>query len=170
MAQKPQKFSASPEAQARVPLTAPARALAPEPEAEAADAGPRKTSTRVPMGRAAPKMDYPKRPGFNRRWFNDMPGRIQRAVNAGYAHVTSADGRNVSMVVGKHERGLGMTAYLMEIPEEFFNDDFAAKEESLDERDKQIYGGTFQEEQGDRRYVPKGGISMKVDRGPGVIR
>jgi len=63
------------------------------------------------------------RPGYQRRWINDTPGRLQQAEAGGYSYVSedpnakSTDvGSRTSRVVGKDESGQGMRAYLMEIP------------------------------------------------------
>jgi hypothetical protein len=42
---------------------------------------------RKPFGSMSLKLDYPQRDGFHRHWFNDIPGRIGRAQEAGYEHV-----------------------------------------------------------------------------------
>lgn len=125
---------------------------APQPEPESA---PVPKIARRPFGRAELKMARPKRPGFVRRWFNDSPGRIARAQEAGYVHVLE-NGSPVSMIVGKHvERGGGMQGFLMEIPQEFYDEDFARKQEALDELDKTIYEGGYKKGPGDEnRYIP----------------
>jgi hypothetical protein len=122
-----------------------------EPSANAAPA----TRTRKPFGRAQAKLAYPDREGYVRRWFNDTPGRIQRAKDAGYEHVVDPRTKNpVTLVVGVAERGGGLSAFLMEIPREFYEEDFAAKQEALDEIDKAVQRGNWKEEPGDKRYVP----------------
>ena len=78
------------------------------------------------------------------RWFNDDPGRIERALGGGYnfvkpEHATSLgqgalhrDGKDaessvrVSQVVNRSEPIT--RAYLMEIPKKFFDEDQRAKE------------------------------------------
>ena len=76
--------------------------------------------TRKPFGAMEQKLYWPKRPGYHRHWFNDTPGRIDAALQAGYAHVTGRDEKPVCRVVGKREGGGGLMGYLMEIPEEWF--------------------------------------------------
>jgi hypothetical protein len=100
------------------------------------DAGPRK-STRKPFGSMNLKLAYPDRVGFHRHWFNETPGRIQRAQEAGYEHVTT-DGKPVSKVVGTAEGGGALTAFLMEIPEEWYTEDMAAQQREIDEKEKSI--------------------------------
>ena len=50
----------------------------------------------------------------------------------------------------------------MEIPKEFYDEDFAQKQAMVDATDEAIYRGTLNEEAGDKRYVPKDGISVGV--------
>lgn len=112
--------------------------------------------TRKPFGHIEQKLSYPKREGFVRRWFNDSPGRIIRALEAGYSHVVDErTGKNAELLGGKDERGHPVMMFLMEIPKEFYDEDFAAKQESLNEQDKAIYTGRHNQEVGDNRYVPR---------------
>src|SRR4051812_47316603 len=95
----------------------------PNPRAEETEAAPRVRPTRKPFGGVELKMAYPQREGFHRHWFNDVPGRVQRAQEAGYTNVTGNDGKPVSMVVGTAEGGGALVAFLMEIPEEWYKED-----------------------------------------------
>lgn len=138
---------------------------APNPD-EAAEALARPARPgRKPLGRQEAKLAYPERPGFKRRWINDKPGRVNDAKLAGYSHVEEGGSKPVERTVGTAEHGGGLKAYLMEIPVEFYNEDFAEKQQSLDEIDGEIFRGTFKQEPGDNRYVPQGGIAMRVQRG-----
>ena len=122
---------------------------------------------RKPFGALESKLAFPARPGYRRRIFNDSPGRIARAIEAGYEHVMDAMGRPVSRIVDKGGDGKGMSGFLMEIPMEYYNEDFARKHASLDEVDKAIYRGKFKDEEtnADGRYVPSTGIKVTVQRG-----
>lgn len=102
----------------------------------AEDPGPRK-SARKPFGSMNLKLAYPERTGFHRHWFNETPGRIQQAQEAGYEHVVN-DGKPVSKVVGTAEGGGPLTAFLMEIPEKWYNEDMAAQQREIDEKEKSI--------------------------------
>lgn len=115
---------------------APAAPAAPATETPQADEGPRK-STRKPFGAMMLKLAYPDRVGFHRHWFNETAGRIQRAQEAGYEHVT-VDGKPISKVVGTAEGGGALNAFLMEIPEEWYNEDMAAQQREIDEKEKSI--------------------------------
>jgi hypothetical protein len=96
---------------------------------------------RKPFGAHVQKLTYPERPGFHRHWFNDYPGRISKALEAGYKHVTDANGRNVSRIVGVGQASGGLTAFLMEIPEVYWRQDQAAKDAERDKVDAKIRRG-----------------------------
>jgi hypothetical protein len=128
---------------------------------QAPDAGT--PTARRPLGRREAKLHYPPRPGFVRRWINEWPGRIGNAQAGGWTHVTE-NGKPVTRVVGVAEAGGPLHAYLMEIPQEFYDEDAAQKQLGLNEIDAQIYGGTFNAEPDDKRY---GEVKARVQRGLG---
>lgn len=152
---------------ARQPVSAPELPPEPAPEA-AADAAEREHlmrlkngAPRVPVSAGSLKLEVPERPGFRRRWVNDVPGRILRFEKAGY-EIVSEHGRPKEHIVDKVT---GLRAFLMEIPNEFYDADFAAKQEKLNDTDRQIYKGVHKQAPGDERYVPKGGIKIGVRAG-----
>ena len=123
---------------------------------------------RLPLGQRKARLAYPPRPGFVRRWLNDEPGRIFDAENGGYAKVIDSEsGVPVHRIVGVAKAGGGLSAYLMEIPEEFYNEDFLLKQIPLNEVDNQIKTGVHSLEADDKRYVPTTGIKIGVQRGSG---
>ena len=101
---------------------------------------------RIPIG-TANLMNVPKRPGFKRRWVNDTEGRLSTFTAAGYEHVMTRDvnltgltkkagadsqmGTPVSKQVGG-----GIKAFLMEQRDEWYKEDQAAKQKSIDELEK----------------------------------
>ena len=105
------------------------------------------------------------------RWFNDDPGRIERAQGGGYKfvkpeHATSlgqgalhSDGNDpesnarVSIVVN---RDPVIRAYLMEIPKKFWDEDQAAKDAKVDLVDEALAAGGA------------GGASIENQYGKGV--
>lgn len=136
---------------------------------------------RVPLGIPRMKLQAPSRPGYRRRWICDRPGRIEDAIRGGYQFVTketlggpdvpvdltereSVDSR-VSRVVGVHEDNRPMVAYLMEIPEELYEEDQARKQAKVDEKEAALRRGVDQHGAPgqDGRYVPSAGI--KIERG-----
>jgi hypothetical protein len=85
-----------------------------------------------------------KRPGFVRRWVNDVQDRVERFLDAGYELVkdrtqdTSAPGVGVPTHLGSSECrkpvGGGVHAVLMEIPEDWYEQDQAEKQKRVDEQ------------------------------------
>lgn len=100
------------------------------------------------------------RPGFVQRWVNDVDDRLSIFQDAGYTFVLREDantsdsraqdpsqmGASVKKSVGN-----GVTAYLMEIPEDFYKEDQILKQQRNDEieasydpkgltKDKYYYG------------------------------
>lgn len=115
-------------ASAPMPPATDENASAPAPAAEA--------SPRKPFGAREPRLDVSRfaRPGYVQRWFNDYHGRIDRAKEAGYVHINE-NGKPKKMVV---DRSSGLEAYAMEIPQEFYDEDFSRKQANLDQLDEAI--------------------------------
>jgi hypothetical protein len=118
--------------------------------------------TRKPFGSMSQKLYWPKREGFYRHWFNDLPGRIEQALQAGYTHVTDPSTKQpVSRVVGKNDRGEGFRGYLMEIPEDWWREDMATNDRVTAARIDPIRRGKPDEMKGQQGYTPQTGISWK---------
>lgn len=123
---------------------------------------------RVPLGGQTYKLDAPLRPGYRRYWFNDDIGRIESALAAGYKHVEEKRGKRASKwkrPAGTNETGGQRYVYLMEIPEEFYQEDQAAKQRPIDEIDAAIQGGVVNGADGKDEgafYQPGEGSSIKV--------
>ena len=134
---------------------------------------------RVPLGVPRRKLSSDLRPGYVRRWINDAVGRLEEAQAGGYQFVQSAIvgdvpgdvteqagiGLQVSRIVGKDETGGPITAFLMEIPQEFYDEDQAEKNDVICKMENSLRRGA--DNHGapgkDGRYVPKDGI--KIERG-----
>lgn len=150
---------------ARKPMTAPQQAapvqpVAAEPAAAAsADVLPPAQGARRPFGARRQRLENPPIPGFQCYWFNDLPGRIDQAKEAGYEHVTDSGGKPVCKVVGTMEGGGPLKAYRMKIPIEFYEQDQAAKERPRAEIDAQMRQGGNRDggyvEQGRPSFVMK---------------
>lgn len=111
---------------------------------------------RVPFGAHQPKLALPARHGYQRRWFHDTPGRIQRAIRGGWSHVVDEKGQPVSQVVGVAEMGGGLRSFAMEIPIELYEADMAAQQRVIDEFDELMQRGAPDKTPGDDgRYVPE---------------
>src|SRR3990167_163679 len=82
------------------------------------------------------RFNLPKhnRPGFVGHIFNDVPGNIESAKERGYTYVMK-DGSPVQSVV---DRTSGTIGFLMEIPKEFYDEDFADKQAVNDATDMAI--------------------------------
>jgi hypothetical protein len=98
-----------------------------------------------------------KEKGFVYRWFNDQDDRIQRAQDAGYEFVkkgtTEVGDKEVgrgntdlnsrtSTVVGRTAQSQPIRAYLMRIPEAWYQEDQEAKEATNAMVDEAIRAGT----------------------------
>jgi len=101
--------------------------------------------SRIPMSAPKQLLDVPEIPGYVLYWFADRPGRIARAVSAGYEFVKASEvgvamtgfandllkdgntdlGSNVSLVGGAGQDGAGERLYLMKIKKEWWEKDQA---------------------------------------------
>lgn len=119
---------------------------------------------RKPFGSQAQKLARPNRQGFVRHWFNDTPGRILRAKEAGWEIVLADNGEPDTHPVGVSETGGALIAFLMETPEEFYKEDQAAEQKRIDEMERSFKRGA--DEQGqpgmDGRYIPSRGITIRT--------
>lgn len=131
-------------------------------------------SERIPLGVARSKLSVPSRPGYQRRWVNDTEGRIANAKLGGYQFVEDSDmqvgsadidngnrdlGARVSRVVDKTT---GQKAYLMEIKEEFYQEDQKAKVRKVEEVDRRIKKGKL-DDQLEGSYVPDQGRGIQIE-------
>jgi hypothetical protein len=146
-----------------VRLASEASPLERQANAEAA-APPRHRPVRKPFGSQDQKLAMPRREGYRRYWFNDEPGRIERAKEAGYEHVKNADDQIVKRIVGIGRDNKGLFAYCMEIPEAWFEEDMAKEQQRVDGIDDSIMRGDIEgkgltnSDAGTKFYVGKQGI------------
>lgn len=160
-----QEFAASERARlasTRVPLDPSVAALTAEDRARAPAPQPVRVreefgSERKPFGVAEQQLAWPEIPGFRLYWFNDVPGRIERAKRAGYDHVNDQDGTAVSRIVGINPQAPGgLKSYLMKMPIEWYEQD-RAKTEELEQRTmQQIQSGNLQNAAVQNGYMPTG--------------
>lgn len=134
---------------------------------------------RVPLGIPRQKLTAQQRDGYVRRWVVDRPGRLSQAEDGGYTFVTdplpgASDvtqrdgiGSRISRVVGTHEDRNPMTAYLMEIKKEWYDEDQKLKGKSVDTTEAALKTGSDQHGSPgeDGRYIPKEGIKIE-QKGP----
>lgn len=130
---------------------------------------------RIPVGVPRSKLAVPEIRGYQLRWFNDLEGRIQQAIDGGYEFVspdeaptfgTPGDIDNVNRDLGARvsrvvDKSTGMRAYLMRIKKEFYEEDQAAKQSIIDETDHQIRKGRLHD--AEHRYVPDQGRGIKIE-------
>lgn len=120
---------------------------------------------RKPFGGAEQRLSYPPRPGYRRYWFNDVPGRLLRAKDAGYEHVLDeATGKPVMIITGRQTGGQELRSYLFEIPEQWYREDMGVQAEALDKHLRDIRTGRAGPGSSDNRYVPQRGISFGNQR------
>lgn len=111
---------------------------------------------RRPFGSQVQKLAYEARTGYHRHWFNDSPGRIEQAKEAGYTPVMDKEGKQVVRVVGTNPAGGALLGYLMEIPQEWYDEDMAQGQRQVDERDLAIKTGSVAGKVGeDGLYIPE---------------
>jgi hypothetical protein len=147
------------------------KAVTAAPEVDESEALPIATGKkRVPLGQHVAKLSYPPRPGYVRRWVSDSPGRIAQAFDGGWSHVNDPQTKKpVKRVVDESLGQGGRLGFIMEIPEELYEEDQKAKSDSLDVIDNQIYYGKLNEETNDKRYNPASTPNKnEVRLGPGV--
>jgi hypothetical protein len=118
-------------------------------------------NARAPFGAMGQKLAYEPRPGFHRHWTNDTPGNVASRLSGGYEHVKDKEGKPVSAVVGTMEGGGPLIAYLLEIPDEWYEEDMRKQQEEVDRRVEALKRGEANRQEGDGRYVPAQGISIK---------
>lgn len=148
----------------------------------------REKRTRIPMSSPRQKLNTPEIAGFHLHWFNDDENRLAQAMEGGYDFVdpqetmvnsfslggdpvgTGTDlGTRVSVVVGTKKDGSTMRAYLMKIPQEYFNEDQAAGQERVDQVHDAMSKGNQQrngETEADRRqrYVSRSSMTSTYSR------
>ena len=86
--------------------------------------------------------------------------RIPDGQEAGEGNlVTGSMGDSISAVVGTDESGRAITAYLMLIDKDLYEEDQEFKARKMDELDDAIKAGSI--EPGEGQYIPSGGIKYE---------
>lgn len=105
--------------------------------------------------------------GYHLHWLNDSPGRIPGALESGYEHVKekevysySKSEEFVKRHVGTSERGDSMTAYLMKIRQDWYEEDQQRIEDQNMAFDNTIRQGKL--DSPSNGYVPSTGIKMNT--------
>lgn len=125
---------------------------------------------RRPLGMTRHRLTGRVPEGMVGHWFNDSPGRIQDALDAGYhfidgeAETSSREGARKERV-GVNPDGSVLMAHLMAIPKEFYDEDQATKQTQLDEFDETIRrSGNLQgaeAQDGQNFYMPEQRASVR---------
>lgn len=144
------------------PRKYPVESAAPSSPAFAALEPPRPVRVRKPFGLQSEKLAYPERPGYRNYWFADHPGRISLAKEAGYEHILDEKGQPKTYPGGVAEGGGVLLLYLMEIPRELFEEDMAAQQAQINDRERSYKRGADNhgEPGADGRYIPSRGINI----------
>lgn len=108
----------------------------------------RRRRERQPLGGMRMRLAVEERKGFHQHWFNDEPGRVQDAHNNDYDHVLDENGEKRRELVGTDRNGKPLYAYLMEKPEDWYQEDQQLKQAHVDEIDRQIHSATVHTEAG----------------------
>lgn len=127
---------------------------------EVSEDGRPKGFVRQPFGATTFKLTAAAREGYHRHWFNEVLDRLDQAQRAGYTFVKE-EGKRVKRVVGVAKGGGPLTAYLMEIPQQWYEEDMARTQRNVDEIDAAIRGGQIGNQE--ERYVPEKGIKIDYD-------
>lgn len=123
---------------------------------------------RVSLGVPRARLAVNKRDGYVRRWINDRDGRVSRAKEGGYNFVKENEVQFVDSDVCNTDSVCkvvdsdGTKAYLMEITQEYYDEDQAEKRKLVDTTEDALRRG--EDAQGapgrDGRYIPKEGIKI----------
>lgn len=113
---------------------------------------------RKPLGTQS-VLTAPKRAGYVRRFVNDVDGRIERFQEAGY-EIVQGNVETNSGQLGKDSKlgsavhkgvGGGMKAVLMEIKQEWYDEDQKAKQERVDLSESSLKSKRTEGQYGDIR-------------------
>lgn len=121
--------------------------------------------TRTPLHKQSALTAEP-RPGYVRRWVNDVVGRIDAYKKAGWIPVVGSSentsstaesqlGSVVTKVVNKDHNAPSHNAILMEIPEEWYKEDQQEKQRMVDETEASYNPEKYKQGQADYGYMTK---------------
>ena len=123
----------------------------------------------VDIGGLTLKLQARERPGYVRRFVKDKPERIAQLKRLGYEFAKDSEdetcrkisGSRLGVNLGMTNEGPGTKGYLMEIVKERYEAIQEIKQEQNDAREEEMRRGHFEQQTGDNRYVPSGGISIR---------
>jgi hypothetical protein len=114
------------------------------------------------------RLQASEREGYVRRFVKDKPQRIAQMQRLGYDFAQDSkdevcgtiSGSRLGANLGQTREGPGTKGFLMEIPKERYEAIQELKQEAADALEDQMRAGHHEEQAGDNRYVPKGGIRI----------
>lgn len=137
---------------------------------------------RTPLGSLRLKMSVEGNfDGYHTHWINDVNTNLHEAQQAGYEFVERDEagqigdknltpgnqdlGSMVSRVVGTKSDGTPQHAYLMKLPQEFYEEDMAELEKRNSQIDEAIQSGTIGNQNVENSYFPNNAKSAaKISR------
>ncbi len=109
------------------------------------------------------KLDFSDRirKGYRGRVVNDFEGRLETMLEAGWEFVhetkkdvTGSDNKDIGTRVSLPVNADGLRGFLMEIKEEWYDEDQAKKQEKMDKRAYQILKGNVPGASVEHSYIP----------------
>lgn len=128
---------------------------------------------RKPFGAALmQKLALPVRIGYHRHWFNDVAGRIDEAKASGWSHIKNPrDGTPLKRVVGTGRDNNVLIAYAMELPEQFWQEEMAAKHKVAQEKIDGIKAKPFRAAPGQAQVSDQGKFYNPIEEtGAGPVQ
>lgn len=118
---------------------------------------------RRPFGSSTRKLELAQRPNYKRHWFNDTGARVQEYLDSGWAHVKDQKGQPLKRAVGTGRDNGVLYAYAMELPEEFWLEDMAARHEQAKARMDAVKQSPFQAKPGTAQRSDQGKFYSPVE-------
>lgn len=118
---------------------------------------------RRPLGVSQQKLALPKRSGYHTHWFNDEGGRIDDALANGWAHRKDKDGKPLKRAVGRGRDAGVLYAYAMDIPEIYWQEDQAAKNQNAADKMESLKAAPFQAKSGQAQKSDSGKFYSPVE-------
>lgn len=125
---------------------------------------------RKPIGNYAQKLALPKRNGYHRHWFNDTAGRVGEAEANGWTHIKDKDGHNIQRCVGTGRDKGALYAFAMEIPEVFWLEDMAARNQAATDKVDALKASPFQSRAGEAKPADKGKFYDPIESAAGPLQ
>lgn len=126
-------------------------------------------SIRKPFGAFTQKLALPIRSGYHRHWFNDIAGRIEEAESSGWTHIKGRDGKPIRRVVGTGRDNGALYAFAMELPEVFWEEDMAARNDAAASKMDELKKSPFRAPAGSAKASDKGKFYSPKEESPIVI-